>query len=186
MNVVLREPWTVERFLSWEDAQEGRHEFDGSCIIAMTGGSRAHQRIIFNLIRLLEERLDHAAFDAVQEMRVEAAGKIRYPDVTVCAGPVPDEIRTLHDAVVIFEVLSDDTAEVDRDAKRIDYANLPGMCRYVLLEQTRVAATILERSGNTWRESLITQGDLVLPELRIALPMADIYGGVRIARAATP
>ena len=53
MNVALREPWTVERFLSREDAQEARDEFDGTRIIEMTGGSRAHHRIIFNLMRLL-------------------------------------------------------------------------------------------------------------------------------------
>lgn len=37
MNLVLREPWTVDRFLAWEDRQEGRHEFDGTQIIEMTG-----------------------------------------------------------------------------------------------------------------------------------------------------
>jgi hypothetical protein len=53
MNIVLREPWSVERFLAWEDMQEGKHEFDGSRIIEMTGGSRTHQRIILNLTRML-------------------------------------------------------------------------------------------------------------------------------------
>jgi Uma2 family endonuclease len=80
MNIVLREPWSVERFLAWEDTQEGKHEFDGSRIIEMTGGSRTHQRIIFNLMRLLVDRLDPGAYDAVQEMRLEVAGKIRYPE----------------------------------------------------------------------------------------------------------
>lgn len=55
MNVALRDPWTVERFLAWEDKQEGRHEFDGVRVITMTGGCRAHQRIVFNLLRLLED-----------------------------------------------------------------------------------------------------------------------------------
>ena len=54
MNVVLHEPWTVERFLLWEDAQEGRHEFDGAQVITVTGGSRNHQRIVFNLIPIAE------------------------------------------------------------------------------------------------------------------------------------
>ena len=51
MSTALCEPWTVERFLAWEDRQEGRHEFDGADIVLMTGGSRAHQRIIYNLRR---------------------------------------------------------------------------------------------------------------------------------------
>ena len=64
MNLVMREPWPVERFLFWEDAQEGKHEFDGTRIIEMTGGSRRHQRIVFNLMRLLAERLTPDLFDA--------------------------------------------------------------------------------------------------------------------------
>ncbi len=153
MNIVLREPWSVERFLSWEDGQEGKHEFDGTRIVEMTGGSRAHQRIIFNIMRLLSERLDPVAFDAVQEMRVEVGGRVRYPDVTVCAGRIPDGVRTLRDAVVTFEVLSDDTADTDRQDKRIEYAQLPGIRRYVILAQRSMAATVLELGTAGWGEN---------------------------------
>jgi nucleoside phosphorylase len=45
MNVTLRTPWTVERFLAWEERQELRHEFDGVRTIAMTGGTVAHDAI---------------------------------------------------------------------------------------------------------------------------------------------
>jgi Uma2 family endonuclease len=95
MNIVPREPWTIERFLSWEDRQQGWYEFDGTRIVPMTGGSRAHQRIIFNLLSFLEDRLDPRRFDAVQQMRVDVGGKIRYPDVAICAGRIPGAARTL-------------------------------------------------------------------------------------------
>jgi Uma2 family endonuclease len=177
MNIMLREPWSVERFLAWEEQQEGKHEFDGARIIEMTGGSRAHQRIVFNIVRLLSERLDPEAFDAVQEMRFEIAGKVRYPDVAVCAGRIPNHVRTLRDAVVVFEVLSEDTAETDRDEKRIDYAQLAGMGRYVLLEQTRRAAVVLNRVGGAWVETQVTTGTIALPEIGIDLPLDEIYRG---------
>ena len=178
MNVVLREPWRFERFLSWEDAQDGKHEFDGTRIVEMTGGSRAHQRIIFNIMRLLSERLDPAAFDAVQEMRADVGGKVRYPDVAVCAGRIPDGVRTLRDAVATFEVLSDDTADTDRAAKRIEYAKLPSMRRYVLLEQYSMAATVLELVAGEWVETQVTAGNIALPEVGIELPIDEVYRGV--------
>jgi Uma2 family endonuclease len=190
MNIAIREPWTINRFLAWEDKQEGRHEFDGSRIVEMTGSSRAHQRIISNLIRLLEDTLDPNLFDAVPEMRVEVEGKIRYLDVAVVAGRIPDNVRTLRDAVVLFEVLSDDTAGTDRLEKRAEYAGLPGIRRYVLLEQGRMAATILSLGERGWIETELTQGDagasgvgggtLELPEIGIALPLNAIYRGVRL------
>jgi Uma2 family endonuclease len=77
----------------------------------MTGGSRAHQRIVGNLLRLLDDHLDPDRFDAIQEMRIYVGGKIRYPDLLVVAPPVNEDTRTLLDAVVIFEVLSEDTAD---------------------------------------------------------------------------
>ena len=182
MTIVLREPWTVERFLSWEDGQEGRHEFDGTRILAMTGGSRAHQRIVHNLIRLLEDRLDPARFDAVAEMRVEVDGKVRYPDVCVCAGRIPDAARTLRDAVVVVEVLSADTAEADRGEKRGDYARLPGLRRYVLVEQDRAAAAVLERTAAGWAEAEVAGmgGAVALPEVGVELPLAEVYRGVSL------
>jgi Uma2 family endonuclease len=178
MTVVLHEPWTVERFLLWEDAQEGRHEFDGTQVIALTGGSRNHQRIVGNLLRFLEDQLDPRRFDAMQEMRVNTGGQIRYPDLSVVAGRVPGTVKTLHDAVVLFEVLSDETAETDQGEKRADYARLPSLRRYVLLEQARMAATVLVRVGEKWME---TQAGAILdlPELGVALPLASAYRGVQ-------
>jgi len=180
MNVVLHEPWTVERFLLWEDAQEGRHEFDGTQVIAMTGGSRNHQHIVSNLLRLLADQLDPQRFDVVQEMRANTGKQVRYPDLSVVAGRIPGRIKTIHDALMLFEVLSDDTAETDQGQKRADYARLPSLRRYVLLEQDSMAATVLVRTGEGWTEAP-AGAVLDLPELGTALPLASAYRGVEFA-----
>lgn len=49
MDTVLDRPSTTESFLAWEDHQEGKHEFDRHQVLAMTGGSVAHQCIVMNL-----------------------------------------------------------------------------------------------------------------------------------------
>lgn len=178
MNVALQEPWTIDCFLAWEDKQEGRHEFDGVRILEVTGGSRAHQRIVSNLVRLLEDALDPARFDAVPEMRLEVGGRVRYPDVSVVAGRVPDSVRTLRDAVVLFEVASEDSAVVDRGDKRVEYAGLPGIRRYIILEQRRATATMLAQTIEGWAETEATT-ELNLPELGVVLTLAAVYRGVR-------
>ena len=53
MDTVLDRQWTSETFLAWEDQQEGKYEFDGFRVIPTTGGSVAHQVIVFNLCVLL-------------------------------------------------------------------------------------------------------------------------------------
>jgi Uma2 family endonuclease len=182
MDTVLDRPWTIDTFLLWEDQQEGKHEFDGRTVIPMTGGTVAHQTIVFNLLVVLNRLLADRSFRPLHEMRLRAGTRIRYPDAVVCAGPLDQATRTLVDATAIFEVLSDDTAVIDRVEKLIDYAAVPSVRCYVLLEQTTVAATFFQREpGGAWIATAHTDGVLVLPGLDITMPLADLYQGLNFA-----
>ncbi len=179
MDTLLDRPWTTETFLAWEDKQEGKHEFDGRRVIPMTRGSLAHQDIVFNLRTVLARLLAERPFRAAQEMRLRIGDRVRYPDVVVCAAPLDQSTRTLPDAVAIFEVLSDDTATTDRVAKLGEYTDVPSLRAYVLLEQSAVAATLFQREvGGPWIASAHTAGDLSLPGIDIAVPLADLYQGL--------
>lgn len=179
MDTVLERPWTTEAFLAWEDRQEGRYEFDGRDVIPMTGGSFAHQRIIGNLWMTLLRQLGSGPMIPILEMRLRIGTRVRYPDVVVCTGPVDQATRTLTDAVAIFEVPSDDTATTDRVAKLIEYAELPSLRAYVLLEQTETAATLFQReAGGPWVASAHTAGALVVPGIEVTLALAEVYQGL--------
>jgi Uma2 family endonuclease len=145
----------------------------------MTGGSVAHQRIVFNLCMVLAGLLSGKPLTALHEMRLRIGTLVRYPDVVVCALPLDQTTRTLTDAIALFEVLSDDTATTDRVDKLIDYTAVPSLRSYVLLEQTVAAATLFHREpGGPWTASAQTSGALILPGLDIALPLADLYQGL--------
>jgi Uma2 family endonuclease len=179
MDTVIERPWTTESFLAWEDRQEFKYEFDGRRVIPMTGGSLAHQRIVFNLCLALMGLLGDKPLLAAQEMRLRIGSRIRYPDVAVCAGPLDQTTRTLTDAVAIFEVLSDDTATNDRVEKLIDYAGVPSLRAYVLLEQTAMGATVFQRQpGSDWLASAHTSGTLALPGIDVVVPLEDLYRGL--------
>jgi Uma2 family endonuclease len=179
MDTVLAEAWTTDRFLSWEDKQEGKHEFDGRAVIPMTGGSLGHQRIVFNLMVALTSLLEGRMLHPAHEMRVRIGAKVRYPDVCVFSDAFDRTVRTLTDAIALFEVLSDDTATTDRVQKLLDYAAIPSLRCYVLLEQTAVAATLFQReSGGAWTASAHTGGTLFLPGVDAELPLADLYRGL--------
>jgi len=51
MNVALRKPMTREAFFAWAEAQDVRHEFDGSQPVAMTGGNLDHSCLLRNINR---------------------------------------------------------------------------------------------------------------------------------------
>jgi Uma2 family endonuclease len=179
MDTVLDRPWTTESFLAWEDKQEGKHEFDGRRVIPMTGGSLAHQEIVFNLRTVLARLLGERPFRAAHEMRLRIGERVRYPDVVIFAVPLDQSTRTLSDAVTIFEVLSDDTATTDRVSKLTEYTDVPSLRAYVLLEQTAVAATLFQReTGQPWIASAHTTGELHLPGIDIAVPLAELFHGL--------
>lgn len=182
MDAILDRPWITESFLAWQDRQEFKHELGGQRVIPMTGGSRAHQRIVLNLCLTLLGLLGDKPLVAVQEMRLRIGAQIRYPDVVVCPGPLDRTTRTFPDAVALFAVLPDDTATTDRVRKLIDYAAVPSLHCYVLLEQTAVAGTLFQRGPDrAWTASAHTDDALVLPGLDIALPLADLYRGLTFA-----
>lgn len=57
MSVPLRKSWTQKQFFCWAEAQDERHEFDGSQPVAMTGGTVGHSVVMRNLHRALDGRL---------------------------------------------------------------------------------------------------------------------------------
>ena len=179
MDTVLDRPWTTETFLAWEDWQEGKYEFDGQGVIPLTGSSRVHQDIVFNLRGVLGRILAERSFRVGQAMRLRIGDRVRYPDVVVCAGPFHQTTRTITDAAAIFEVLSDDAATTDRIEKLLDYTAVPSLRAYVLLEQAAVAATLFQREpGGPWIATAHTAGEFVLPGIGISLLLAELYQGL--------
>ena len=179
MDTVLDRLWTTESFLAWEDRQEGKYEFDGRDVVPTIGCSYAPQRIVINLWLALTGLLGDEPPRIAQEMRLRIGRQIRYPDVPISAAPLEQTIRTLTDAVAIFEVLSADTATTDHVEKPIDYAAVPSLRTYVLLEQTKIGATVLRREpGGAWTTTAVTAGTIDLPDLGIAMPLADLYRGL--------
>lgn len=177
MDSVLDRPWTRDSFLAWEDQQEGKFEFNGRNIIPTTGGTVAHQMIVFNVLVQLSRLMRELPF--WYYTKCGCASALASAIRTSSSAPLDQTTRTLTDAVAIFEVLSDDTAVTDRVTKLIDYAAVPSLRSYVLLEQSAVAATLFQREpGSASIASAHTIGELAPPGLDISLPLADLYEGL--------
>jgi Uma2 family endonuclease len=180
MSVSVRKPMTMDEFLAWEERQELRYEFDGFAPVAMTGGSMEHSAIERNLITALTNRLRGKTCQVfTSNLKVQAAGSIRYPDAFVVCSPQARRTMVVSDPVVVFEILSPSTATVDGGVKNAEYRDTPSIQRYVMLYQDRQQATVFERTANDWVGHIFI-GDAVLamPEIDIEVPMAELYDGV--------
>jgi Uma2 family endonuclease len=183
MNIALRKSMTLEQFLAWEERQELRYEFDGIQPVAMTGGSFEHAAIQINLILALGNRLRGKPCRAIgSELKIEVAGRIRYPDAFVVCTPVPRGTYIIRDPVVVFEILSPSTTHTDIVLKTAEYRATPSIKLYVILEQTHAGAQLFRRRGADWLAETIKDDDILpMPEIGIEIPLAEIYADVALA-----
>lgn len=177
MSIAVRERMSLTEFLAWEERQDLRFEFDGFRPVAMTGGTFAHDQITFNLRKALDSRLAGSRCRPCgSNVKIVVAGKARYPDALVTCTPVQPSATIVDSPVVVFEVISNDTARTDRIAKLREYQATGSIQRYVILEQTSIGAAVFARRAADWIASVATEGEiLALPEIGIEVPLAEFY-----------
>jgi Uma2 family endonuclease len=188
MNVALRRPMSLDEFIAWENEQELKHEFDGVQVVAMVGGTSAHALIVRNLAIEIGGRLRGKPCQFYgSEMKIRFVGSIRYPDGFVVCTPVPRNSTVVRDPVVIFEVLSTSTSNIDYGAKNREYAATPSVRRYVILEQDKIAGTMFERIDGDWVGHILAPDAMLrMPEIGLELPMAALYIDVPFAETEVP
>jgi Uma2 family endonuclease len=180
MSIALHAPMSLEAFLAWEEQQELRWEFDEFEPVAMTGGTSEHSAIERNIIMAVGGRLRGKPCQLyASNLKIFAAGSIRYPDAFVVCSPVPRGTLVVTDPVVVFEVLSPSTASTDVGVKNEEYRDTPSVRRYVMLAQDRRFATVFAREGDDWVGHIVS-GDAILdmPEIGIEIPLAELYEGI--------
>jgi Uma2 family endonuclease len=170
---------TLEEFLDWESRQELKYEFDGFQPVGMVGVTVAHSLIQGNLLALSRLR-GHRCRAHGSDVKIQVAGRIRYPNAFIVCSPIERDATVVHDPVVVFEILSPGTSYTDRIEKNQEYRATRSIQQYVILEQARLAATIHRRVGENWlTDVLIAEGELAISELGFSVPLAEIYEGVK-------
>jgi Uma2 family endonuclease len=112
-------------------------------------------------------------------LKIEVAGRVRYPDAFVACTPGSARQTVVNDPVVVFEVLSEGTSRTDRIEKLREYGATPSIQRYVILEQDAIAAMVFVRKGTDLVAETLTAGDILrMPEIDVEVPMAEFYAGV--------
>jgi Uma2 family endonuclease len=173
---------TVAEFLAWEERQELRYEFDGERPVAMTGGTLRHDDICSNLRTALKSRLGGGPCRPFgPNVKILAAGRVRYPDVIVVCTPQNGRATVAEAPVVAFEIISASTSRTDRFEKLREYFETPSIQRYAILEQDSIGALVHERKPEAWQVTALTGKDvLALPEIGVSLPLAECYAGVEL------
>ena len=179
--------WTVEEYLAFDQESETKHEFYQGELFAMSGASRQHNQIAWNVVAALAPQLKGSkcrGFTSDMRVKVPATGLYTYPDAgVVCGEPqytgeTPD---TLLNPTLLVEILSPSSEDYDRGRKFAHYRTIPSLQVYLVIAQKAVhVEKYVRQPDGQWilYETNDVEETLELAAIGATLVLADVYDGV--------
>ncbi|MEA5567167.1 Uma2 family endonuclease [Anabaena sp. UHCC 0399] len=181
---------SAEEYLIWELTQEQRYEYWDGEVVAMTGGTRNHNRVSLNFSKILDDALADRACEVYivdVKVQVEPGQKYFYPDVVVTCDERDRDPQLVQFPCLIIEVLSPSTEAADRGKKFAAYRQSPTLQEYVLVQVAQPAVEVFRRNEfGKWVLSEYSLGDrLLLESVNVEIAIASLYQQVQFAAEGT-
>lgn len=183
MEIVAEKLMDVNAYFAFEEKSEVRHEYYDGELIEMPGETTTANIIALNIaffFKVLFRQLkNYALFAHDVKLMVEANKIYRYPDLVVIYKE-GDYKKYVSQPVLIAEVLSEGTAEIDRDKKRLEYFSLTTLQYYLMIHQDEPLVEVYSRSGKSWQYDFYTQLNevVVLPVFDTEIELQSIFEGI--------
>jgi len=182
MSTLAKSFITPEQYLEIERKAEVKSEYYNGEMFAMSGASRQHGRISFQLTGLLQQHLRGRPCEGyTANMRVLTPGGLyTYPDLTVaCNQPAFAEadVDTLTNPTLLLEILSPSTEGYDLGEKAEMYRKIPSLRELVFVAQDRFHVQVQRRESDHWTlleaDGLDACIDLI--SIGYSLRLAELY-----------
>ncbi|HYH85077.1 MAG TPA: Uma2 family endonuclease [Pyrinomonadaceae bacterium] len=178
---------TPEEYLAVERKSEYKSEYIYGEMVAMTGASRRHNLIAFNISIELGRQLKGRACEAYasdMRVRVPSTHLYTYPDVVVVYGePLfeDEHVDTLLNPTLIIEVLSESTERYDRGKKFGFYRTIESLAEYLLVAQDEYRIEhYAKQSDGRWLLSDYRSADdtVEMTSIQCKLALREVYDKV--------
>lgn len=177
---VLKRDLTVDEFLDWAESQErGRYELLRGQIVAMSPERAEHSRAKFNITRALTASIERNGTPCeafVDSLAVVIDETTSYePDVLVNCGPsVAPHSMKASNPVIVVEVLSPSTRNIDKSIKIPDYFRVPGLVHYLIVDLGRRNVLHYRRMADgTITVAILRDGSIEFDPPGLSLCVAD-------------
>jgi Uma2 family endonuclease len=181
---------TVTDYLERDSSSSSKHEYWRGNMYPVGGGTPEHAQIIFNIMGLIGSRIRGGPFtgsSSGQRVKVDRTNFFTYPDVSISLPPMRfalEDADTLVNPILLFEVSTPLTYDLERTFKWDNYRQIPDLRDYLLISSNRVRVEHFHRDEND-RWSLWTGIErtsvLQVPMLSLEIPLSEIYDGVEVA-----
>lgn len=178
---------TVEEYLAWEEKNFEKHEYIDGEVRCMAGANRRHNLIAMNTGSTLWQLLaDSNCIVLNSDMRAKVGDtRYLYPDLTVVCDEAKFERENemeLLNPILVIEVTSPSSIDIDRVEKRDAYLDVASIQAYLIIDQHRVCAELSLRADAGWLTTSFEQLDDVVPldVVDCQLPLSQVYRGVSL------
>ncbi|RYG67352.1 Uma2 family endonuclease, partial [bacterium] len=183
MSAVATSRVTHEQFFALCERSESGFEYVAGVVVAMARGSYAHAAILSRI----GARMDAAttggpcrSFTDSLSVYIDSADAIRTPDVVVACPPnvIKANQGLIDNPAILVEVTSPSTRAIDHSDKLREYASVPSVRHYVLVDSEAMHVQMFSRlEDGAWRLELLTRSEdsVVLPMLSLSLTLGEIY-----------
>jgi Uma2 family endonuclease len=193
MSLAPKHHLSFDDWLEGERASlEGRSEYVGGEVFAMTGASVEHNAIVANIVRELGTQMKGRPCQVYAndlKVRISSADAGQYPDLIALCGEhqFQDGRRdVLLNPSLVVEVLSDSTEAYDRGDKFALYRQIPSLREYLLVSQHRVQVELYSRSADgRWilTDFSALTDSVPLASVDCSLSLAEVYDKVEFPPA---
>jgi Uma2 family endonuclease len=174
---------TVDEFYAFTDTRpdEEKWELIEGEPILNASPLDVHAWIVMNVAFTLTalQREIKAPWKVLSDFGVCVSEKSRpEPDVLVFPSKHqrPEGRRDRNDVIVVFEVLSPSTEDLDLGWKRKAYTGLASLTHYVVISQDAVDVRVFARDRDFKEQQFQSLNEAIgLPSLGVSLPLAEIY-----------
>jgi Uma2 family endonuclease len=180
--------YTLEDYLELDHNSEEKIEFWDGHIFPLAGASEVHNQIQFNCTLALGNKLrgrNCRVYPSDMRIKVPAYSPYRYADLSaLCGNKIIEKLGKqdlLVNPTVIFEVLSDSTADFDRSYKFTYYKSIESFTEYILIAQDRPhVSQFVKQAENSWvnHEFNLLDETFLIESLDCEIALTEIYENV--------
>lgn len=179
----IAEDMSFNDYLEIEKTSETKHEFIAGLVYAMAGASRNHNLISGNLFAALHAHSRGTSCNAFMadmllKLRINNEDIAYYPDLMVDCDNSNQEKLFIKYPTVIIEVLSKSTARIDLREKFFAYQTIDQLQEYIVVKQAEMEVIMYSRALNWQAESFKAEDLLIIPSIKLEIPVKDIYESV--------
>lgn len=188
----LRSKISVEDYLEGEKISPVKHEYVYGEIYAKAGTSDKHNLIAGDIYASLVFYLRGSKCQPFMgDIKVRVSPNVYYyPDVLVSCEENPENSYFRNQPILIVEVISPSTKEIDRREKLLFYQQMPSVQEYVIVEQEKMHVEIHRRQPDgRWITYFYNDNDLdeqlEFQSVGLKINLEEIYRRVKFDKRIT-